>query len=237
MNAINNSIEILPWDVIISNMNEQGYALVPKLLQQAEADSFRESYNSKDHYRKTVVMERHRFGKGEYKYFRYPLPASIQKLREDLYTHLIPVANNWMKKLGIAIHYPMQLEAFQQRCKKSGQLHPTVLILQYGYGGFNTLHQDLYGEQFFPIQAVLFLDEPGVDYLGGEFVLTQQVPRAQSQAIVLQPKKGDLLLFASNFRPVAGTRGYYRVTVKHGVSKVQQGSRHSLGIIFHDAVS
>ena len=182
-------------------------------------------------------MERHRFGLGEYKYFQYPLPELLQNLRTELYPYLVPVANQWMEALKMGKTFPVTHSALLEECARHGQLKPTPLILKYGKGGFNTLHQDLYGEVYFPLQCVLFLNEPGIDYTGGEFVLTQQTPRAQSRAIVLTPKKGDMLIFTTSFRPVQGSRGYYRATIKHGVSEVLRGERHTLGIIFHDAVS
>lgn len=165
------------------------------------------------------------------------MPALIQTIRETVYPKLAVIANKWMQVLSIEQRYPNTFAEFRQLCHENGQIKPTVLILKYGEGGHNTLHQDLYGDLFFPLQLVLFLNEPGIDYSGGEFVLTQQVPRAQSKAIVLQPGRGDMLLFTTNFRPVKGTHGYYRVNMKHGVSEVYDGKRHTLGIIFHDALS
>jgi hypothetical protein len=182
-------------------------------------------------------MERYRFGLGEYKYFNYPLPGLIQTIRENVYNQLLQVANQWMKALNINRQFPGTFSGLQTLCHANNQTKPAVLILKYGKGGHNTLHQDLYGDIFFPIQLVLFLNEPGEDYTGGEFVLTQQTPRAQSKAMVLTPGKGDMLLFTTNFRPVKGNKGYYRVNMKHGVSEVQEGERHTLGIIFHDAVN
>lgn len=182
-------------------------------------------------------MERYRFGLGEYKYFNYPLPNLLQELRESFYPHLAPVANAWMKVLNINLEFPSSHRALLDRCHAQQQVKPTPLILKYGEGGFNTLHQDLYGEVYFPLQCVLFLSEPTNEYAGGEFVLTQQTPRAQSKAVVLQPKKGDVLVFTTNFRPVKGSKGYYRASMKHGVSTVHQGERFTLGIIFHDALS
>lgn len=225
------------WQAATMHLHENGYALLPGMLP---ADTCRElvaDYNSPERYRKTIVMERYRFGLGEYKYFKYPLPPLLQTLREAFYPHLAPVANIWMTALNLDTRYPDTLEAFHRQCREQGQTLPAVLILQYGPGGHNTLHQDLYGSVYFPIQLVLFLDEPGSDYTGGEFVLTAQVPRAQSRAIVLQPKQGDVLLFTTSFRPVKGTKGYYRSNMKHGVSAVHKGTRRTLGIIFHDAGS
>ena len=182
-------------------------------------------------------MERYRFGKGEYKYFDYPLPKVIQELRETVYGRLSPIANQWMKSLKIDNLFPNSLQDLLKQCQANGQKKPTPLLLKYGAGGFNTLHQDLYGDVYFPIQTVFFLNEPDQDFTGGEFVLTQQTPRAQSKAIVIKPKKGDMLVFTTNFRPIKGTREYYRANMKHGVSEIKSGERHTLGIIFHDALA
>jgi uncharacterized protein len=227
----------LDWAPIHDNLHQKGYALVSNLLDAAECDTLIHQYDNPAHYRKTIVMERYRFGLGEYKYLSYPLPELIGNLRESVYPRLAPVANKWMEVLNLGRPYPDKFEDFKALCRANGQVKPTVLILKYGPGGHNTLHQDLYGDLFFPIQMVLFLSEPEKDYTGGEFVLTEQIPRAQSKAIVLKPKKGDALLFTTNFRPVKGTRGYYRVNMKHGVSEVLTGSRYTLGIIFHDALT
>jgi hypothetical protein len=231
------SIENLDWTSIRENLHQRGYAQLTQVLNAEECDNLIAEYGNPMHYRKTIVMERYRFGSGEYKYFSYPLPPIIQRLRESVYPKLAPAANQWMQVLTKEQPYPAQFEDFQELCREQGQTNPTVLILKYGKGGHNTLHQDLYGELFFPIQMVLFLSEPGEDYTGGEFVLTEQIPRAQSKAIVLTPKKGDALLLTTNFRPVKGTKGYYRVNMKHGVSEVHDGQRYTLGIIFHDALS
>jgi len=237
MKPIEERIESAPWESITTSMNDRGYAIIPNLLTDDECDALKAGYNNAASYRKTVVMERYRYGLGEYKYFNYPLPDIIQSIRENIYGHLAPIANNWMKVLKIDTQFPGTFAGLQKLCHNNGQTKPTVLILKYGEGGHNTLHQDLYGNIFFPIQTLLFLNEPGTDYTGGEFVLTQQVPRAQSKAIVLKPRKGDMLLFTTNFRPEKGSKGYYRVNMKHGVSEVHTGERHTLGIIFHDALS
>lgn len=237
MKTIQEKIETINWQSITEEMHKKGYAILPKLISDKKCKSLINLYDDPIGYRKTVVMERYRFGLGEYKYFDYPLPQTIQILRENLYPKLAPIANLWMKVLKIDKQFPNTLKELQQQCRENNQLKPTPLILRYGKGGFNTLHQDLYGEVYFPLQTVLFLNEPGVDFEGGEFVLTQQTPRAQSKAIVLKPKKGDLLIFTTNFRPIKGTKGYYRVNMKHGVSELHSGERHTLGIIFHDATS
>ena len=230
-------INDLDWESISESMHKNGYALLPGILTKNDCQQLRERYDSREKYRKTIVMERYRFGLGEYKYFSYPLPELIQTIREALYRKLAPVANKWMQVLNMKQRYPESFTHFQSLCHDGGQNMPTVLILKYGEGGFNTLHQDIYGDIFFPIQTVLFLSEPGVDYTGGEFVLVQQTPRAQSKAIVMTPKMGDMLVFTTNFRPVKGSKGYYRSNMKHGVSEVHSGYRYTLGIIFHDALT
>jgi hypothetical protein len=232
---IQQRIETLDWKRMAANMNDKGYSCARQILTDAECEGFIRQYNNEALYRKTINMERYRFGLGEYKYYQYPLPVLIEQLRENLYPGLAPIANNWMKVLNIDQHFPGTLPEMLEHCHQHGQIRPTPLILQYGEGGYNTLHQDLYGEVFFPIQAVLFLNEPEKDYEGGEFVLIEQRPRAQSKAIVLRPGKGDMLLFTTNFRPVKGTKGYYRVNMKHGVSELTAGERYTVGIIFHDA--
>jgi hypothetical protein len=230
-------IEQIDWAQVSADMQQQGYAHVSEVLTPEQCSALISAYESPGGYRKTVVMARHRFGLGEYKYYDYPLPDLIEQLRTQVYPQLVPIANGWMEQLGLAVSFPATLAELQQQCQQHGQTKATALILKYGIGGFNTLHQDLYGEVYFPLQLVLFLNEPDVDYTGGEFVLTEQVPRAQSRAIVLRPRRGDLLIITTNFRPVAGVHGYYRTAMRHGVSTLHSGTRHSLGIIFHDAVS
>jgi uncharacterized protein len=229
-------IEQLDWNKISGQLNDHGYALVNNLLSDEECDYLAKGYDHKELYRKTINMERYRFGLGEYKYFNYPLPGIIEQIRQSVYPRLAPVANNWMKVLNIEKQFPLSHVELIGECHTHQQIRPTPLILRYDKGGYNTLHQDLYGDIYFPVQLVLFMDEPGKDYEGGEFVLIEQRPRAQSRAIVLKPRKGDMLIFTTNFRPVKGTKGYYRVNMKHGVSEVISGRRHTLGIIFHDAL-
>ena len=236
MNAIEKIVGA-DWKSLSESMHENGYALLKNVLHTSDCKSLIEQYTSKNAYRKTIVMERYRFGLGEYKYFSYPLPELIQSIRETVYPRLAPIANKWMQVLKIDKIFPDSFESLQSLCQANAQTKPTVLILKYGQGGYNTLHQDLYGEIFFPIQSVLFLSEPEEDYTGGEFVLVQQTPRAQSKAIVLKPQKGDMLIFTTNFRPVKGSKGYYRANMKHGVSGVHRGNRYTLGIIFHDALN
>ena len=230
-------IETIDWASVIEEMHEKGYAIIPKFISNEQTIELINEYNNTNAYRKTVVMERYRFGLGEYKYFNYPLPNLIQNIRESIYPKLAPIANAWMKVLNIDKIFPNTHQELLEQCNANNQTKATVLIFKYGKGGHNTLHQDLYGEIYFPIQTVLFLNEPDKDFTGGEFVLTQQTPRAQSKAIVLKPKKGDMLIFTTNFRPVKGSKGYYRVNMKHGVSEIHSGERHTLGIIFHDALS
>lgn len=228
-------IEQLDWNTISTQLNEHGYVLVKQVVKAEECDKLAKGYEQNNLYRKTINMERYRFGQGEYKYFNYPLPPIIEEIRHHVYPHLAPVANNWMRVLNIDKQFPAKLGELLVECHAHQQTRPTPLILRYDKGGYNTLHQDLYGDIYFPMQLVLFLDEPGKDYEGGEFVLIEQRQRAQSKAIVLKPAKGDMLIFTTNFRPVRGSKGYYRVNMKHGVSEVTSGRRHTLGIIFHDA--
>jgi len=237
MKNIQSKILAIDWAKAGKEMNDKGFVHLSKILPDEHCDELVAQYENKTSYRKTITMERYRFGLGEYKYFNYPLPGLIQTIRENVYTHLSPIANEWMNVLKIDRQFPDTFSELQKLCHTNNQTKPTVLILKYGKGGHNTLHQDLYGDIFFPIQLVLFLNEPGKDYTGGEFVLTQQIPRAQSKAIVLTPRKGDMLLFTTSFRPVKGNKGYYRVNMKHGVSEIREGERHTLGIIFHDALS
>ncbi len=229
-------IKAVDWDSVTESMNDRGYAVLPELVSKEECLALINNYNTDALYRKTITMERYRFGLGEYKYFAYPLPELIQQIREEIYPLLSPIANKWMEVLRKVERFPASLKELHQLCHSKGQKKPTPLILKYGRGGYNTLHQDLYGDIFFPIQAVLFLNEPESDYTGGEFVMTEQRPRAQSKAIVLKPGRGGLLIFTTNFRPVKGSKGYYQVKMKHGVSEIEEGQRHTLGIIFHDAL-
>lgn len=237
MNELSQKIADLDWNIIRDSMHQKGYAVIEELLSESECKDIINLYQQEELYRKTVLMARYRFGLGEYKYFNYPLPSLIENLREGFYPYLAPIANDWFSALKLNKMFPMEHSELINECKANGQHEATVLILRYSEGGFNTLHQDLYGEVFFPIQMVLFLNKPEEDYTGGEFVITQQVPRAQSKAIVLKPKQGDALIFTTNFKPEKGSKGYYRVNMKHGVSEVKTGIRHTLGIIFHDALS
>ncbi len=237
MESIKQKTATLEWSCIAESLNDKGYAIIPQFLDNNQCNSLAALYDNPSLYRKTVVMERHRFGLGEYKYFSYPLPETIASIRENIYPYLSAIANTWMKALNINNSFPSRIEALHKQCTDNNQTKPTVLILKYGEGGFNTLHQDIYGEVYFPMQAVIVLSEYGKDYTGGEFVLTEQVPRAQSKAIVLTPQKGDMLIFTTNFRPAKGSKGYYRANMKHGISQIHKGERMAMGIIFHDAVT
>lgn len=224
------------WEKALVDLSEKGYAWIPQILSTEQCQELILGYDDPSAYRKTVIMERHRYGKGSYRYFNYPLPPLLQMLREEIYPHLAPLANQWMQLVKSSRTFPATLKEMLEQCHQNQQLKPTALILKYGTGGHNTLHQDLYGDIYFPMQAVFFLNEPGTDFKGGEFVLMEQVPRAQSKSTVLNPGKGDLLIFTTNYRPALGSKGYYRAKIKHGVSEVHEGERHTLGIIFHDAL-
>ena len=237
MTSIQRTLARIDWPRVAENMHAKGYAQVPGVLTAANCRNLIADYDDPKLYRKTITMEQYRFGFGEYKYFTYPLPDILQTIREAVYPHLAPIANQWVQWLGLERRFPPTFIELQSLCHRAGQDKPTVLILRYGEGGHNTLHQDLYGDIFFPMQLVLFLNEPEMDYTGGEFVLIQQTPRAQSKASVLRPRRGDILLFTTNFRPVKGARGFYRAGMRHGVSEVHSGQRHTLGIIFHDALT
>jgi hypothetical protein len=228
-------LQDINWDIVKDSLNNKGYARIPKLVSETECDLFKHQYEEESLYRSTIDMQRYRFGKGEYKYFKYSLPEKIQVLREGLYAPLSDVANEWMRQLQIDIAYPAVHQDLIAHCHQQNQRRPTPLILRYHEGGFNTLHQDLYGDVYFPFQVVFVLSKPGTDYTGGEFILVEQLPRAQSRAQVLYLDQGDALIFTTNFRPVKGTKGYYRAKMKHGISEVTSGKRYALGIIFHDA--
>jgi len=215
--------------------DRDGYAVLPGLMEAEECRALAALYDEREAFRSRVVMARHGFGQGEYKYLAYPLPSAVEDLRQALYPRLAPVANDWQRRLGLAASFPPALDAYLARCHAAGQSRPTPLILKYGPGDYNCLHQDLYGELVFPIQATVLLSQPGEDFAGGEFVLVEQRPRRQSRAEVVPLSQGDAVLFPVNHRPVAGTRGFYRATMRHGVSRVRSGQRFTLGVIFHDA--
>lgn len=230
-----NDISGIKWSEIAAALDTNGFAHVPSLLSDEETDLIRGLYRNEKLFRATINMQRYRFGLGEYKYFRYPLPGLIQSLRKKLYSPLVPIANAWMDRLDMAIHFPETLEGFLGECHAKNQKRPTPLILRYEAGGYNTLHQDVYGEIFFPFQVVVMLTQTRTDYEGGELVFVEQLPRAQSRATVIDPCMGDAVIFTTNFRPVKGARGFYRAKMKHGVSPVRTGIRYSMGLIFHDA--
>ena len=228
-------IAAFDWDEVHSALDRQGWAILRGLLSEAECEKTSALYGPSDIFRSYVVMARHGFGKGEYRYFAYPLPPLVEQLRTALYPRLAPIANRWHERMGIDVRFPAEHAAFLDRCHGAGQTRPTPLLLQYGPGDYNCLHQDLYGEHLFPLQVAVLLSQPGDDFDGGEFILTEQRPRMQSRASVVPLNKGDAVVFAVNSRPHRGSRGDYRVKLRHGVSTVRSGRRHTLGIIFHDA--
>jgi hypothetical protein len=228
-------ISTFDWERIWRDLDAQGCALLERVLSADECQALAELYPDDNLFRGRVVMARHGFGRGEYKYFAYPLPELIAGLRTAIYPQLAPIANRWNSTMGIDIRYPEEHAAFLDRCHDAGQLRPTPLLLQYREGDYNCLHQDLYGEHVFPIQVTILLSEPVEDFTGGEFVLTEQRPRMQSRPEVVPLRQGDAAAFAVHHRPVQGTRGAYRVNLRHGVSRVRSGHRHTVGIIFHDA--
>jgi hypothetical protein len=223
------------WDEIARGLDARGSAVIERVLSPAHCRSIAALYEADERFRSKVVMERHGFGRGEYKYFNYPLPPLVADLRTSLYPHLAAIANRWNAALGIGVRYPAAHSAFVARCHAAGQTKPTPLMLSYGAGDYNCLHQDLYGEHVFPLQATILLSDPDGDFAGGEFVLTEQRPRMQSRAEVVPLHQGDAVIFAVQHRPVQGSRGVYRVNMRHGVSRVRRGHRQTLGIIFHDA--
>ncbi|CAH1655711.1 Fe2OG dioxygenase domain-containing protein [Hyphomicrobiales bacterium] len=223
------------WEEIAVTLDAWGCATLAALLPAGLCRDIAALYSEETHFRSHIHMARHGFGKGEYRYFKYPLPPVLAELRHELYPHLAKVANHWNDRLGTAQRYPLEHADFLRQCHEAGQTRPTPLLLQYGPGDYNCLHQDLYGDLAFPLQVAILLSEPGRDFTGGEFVLTEQRPRLQSRAEVVPLRQGDAVIFAVNDRPVAGTRGTYRVKMRHGVSRVRSGQRHTVGIIFHDA--
>ena len=230
-------IRALDWSAMGQALERQGWATAP-LLAPAECAAFDGLWADEAAFRKTVVMARHGFGEGLYRYWRYPLPAPIAALRGALYSALSPVAESWRQRLDAAAEpYPASYDAYLARCHAAGQRLPTPLLLRYRPGGYNCLHQDLYGAELFPLQAAILLSAPGADFTGGEFVLVEQRPRAQSKAEVVPLRQGEMVVFAVNHRPVRGTRGWYRTALRHGVSPVRSGARATLGIILHDAAS
>lgn len=228
-------VKVFDWERVSNDLDAQGCAIIENLVTSEECDALVRLYAVEDIFRSRVVMGHHGFGRGEYKYFRYPLPGIISGLRTSIYPRLVPVANRWNEAMGIDARYPAKHRDFIKRCHAAGQLRPTPLLLQYTPGDYNCLHQDLYGKHVFPIQVTILLSEPGRDFTGGEFVLTEQRPRMQSRPEVVPLRQGDAVAFAVHHRPVQGARGVYRVNLRHGVSRLRSGHRHTAGIIFHDA--
>jgi hypothetical protein len=232
---INTRVEAIDWASISTHLDNYGWAMLKTLLTADECESITGLYEDDRRFRSRVVMASHGFGRGEYKYFAYPLPDTVAALRAALYPRLAPIANRWNESMSIDVRFPDGLAEFIRRCHKAGQTRPTPLLLQYGAGDFNALHQDVYGEHVFPLQTTILLSEPEKDFTGGEFVLTEQRPRMQSRAEVVPLRRGDAVVFAVRDRPVQGTRGTYRVALRHGVSRLRSGHRHTVGVIFHDA--
>lgn len=229
------TLEDISWEQVSQDLDAEGNTIIKGILSVDECDEVRDLYQEKNIFRSLVIMERHGFGRGEYRYFSYPLPPLIAALRTSLYPHLVPIANRWNNIMGNDVRYPAAHADFIRRCHAAGQDKPTPLLLKYETGDYNCLHQDLYGEHVFPLQIAVLLSEPDADFDGGEFVMTEQRPRMQSRPIVVPLRKGDGVVFAVNHRPVQGKKAVYKVNLRHGVSRLRSGSRHTLGIIFHDA--
>jgi hypothetical protein len=226
----------IDWPTALSQLDERGFAVIAAVLTRNACEEIAANYTDDRRFRSRIEMERYAFGRGEYKYFNYPLPLIVEKLRSSFYPRLAPLANGWLTRLGTQeFRYPEKLAEFIEQCHRAGQNRPTPLMLRYGPGDFNCLHQDLYGAMVFPFQVTFFLSQQGREFEGGEFVLAEQRPRRQARVEVLSPDQGNAVIFAVQHRPVRGTRGYYRSTLRHGVSTVRSGARYTLGIIFHDA--
>ena len=225
----------IQWTEVRATLDAQGWARIGNLLSPAECCAISALYDDGSHFRSKVLMARHGFGKGEYKYFGYPPPPLVEKLRAEIYPQLVPLANRWNEAMDNGVRYPANHAEFVLRCHKAGQTRPTPLLLRYRSGDYNCLHQDLYGEHVFPLQTAILLADPAADFIGGEFVLSEQRPRMQSRVSVVPLGLGDAVIFAVHHRPVRGKRGYYKVNMRHGVSELRSGLRHTLGIIFHDA--
>ena len=233
--SVSQRVDWIDWARAAADLDAQGWARLPALLTPQACDQVAGLYAGGEGFRSHVVMARHGYGRGEYRYFAYPLPEVVQTLRAALYPHLAPLANGWNARMGQDARFPATHAEYLARCHAAGQTRPTPLLLQYGPGDYNCLHQDLYGDLVFPLQVAVLLSAPSEDFEGGEFVLTEQRPRMQSRASVVPLEKGDAVLFAVNSRPVKGSRGEYRVALRHGVSTIRVGRRHTLGLIFHDA--
>jgi hypothetical protein len=233
--SIAERVRAFDWERVTRELDTEGKATIPGVLRREECAAIVALYPDDTRFRSRIVMVRHGFGRGEYRYFRYPLPDLVAALRTAVYPHLAPLANRWTEAMDLDVRFPSRHAEFLTRCHRAGQRKPTPLLLQYGPGDYNCLHQDLYGEHVFPLQLAVLLSQPGEDFTGGEFVMTEQRPRMQSRPMVVRWDQGDAVLFAVSRRPVQGTRGSYRVTLRHGVSRVHSGRRHTRGIIFHDA--
>jgi hypothetical protein len=233
--SVADRVEALDWEGVAASLDAHGSARLERLLSPDECRALTDLYPDESRFRSRVVMARHGFGRGEYKYFSYPLPRIVADLRSAFYPRLAPIANRWNAALGVDVQYPDSHPDFLARCHAAGQTRPTPLLLQYAADDYNCLHQDLYGEHVFPLQLAILLSEPARDFTGGEFVITEQRPRMQSRPEVVPLRQGDAVIFAVHHRPVRGARGAYRVNLRHGVSRVRSGNRHTLGVIFHDA--
>lgn len=234
-NAPPQRVDQYDWSHLSDEISNRGCAVLNNLLSADECRQLAALYGDESHFRSHIIMSRHGFGKGEYRYFKYPLPEIVATLRTQLYQRLAPVANAWNERMKIDVRYPLKHEDYLSLCHDAGQLRPTPLLLQYDEGDYNCLHQDLYGDLAFPLQVAILLSQPGEDFTGGEFVLTEQRPRMQTRAEVVPLRQGDAVAFAVHHRPVNGTKGTYRVNLRHGVSRIRSGQRHTVGIIFHDA--
>jgi len=234
--AVETALGRIKWSLVADELDRHGAAVLESLLDEADCRAVAALYDTADHFRSKVVMGRHGFGRGEYQYFTYPLPTRVEQLRTAIYPHLADVANRWNEDLGLPARYPLAHADYLRQCHDAGQIRPTPLLLRYRSGDYNCLHQDLYGEHMFPLQVAILLSQPGTDFTGGEFVLTEQRPRMQSRVEVVPLRRGDAVVFAVHHRPVRGSKGVYRVNLRHGVSRLRSGHRHTLGLIFHDAV-
>ncbi len=223
------------WTIVAEALSEEGFSRIGTLLSQTECKELRSLYLEPERFRTRIDMARFRFGKGEYQYFRYPLPETVSYLRDELYAGLAPIANSWMAALGINTEFPQPLDGFLAQCRSRGQTRPTPLLLRYETGDFNCLHQDIYGELVFPFQVIVALSDPVTEYAGGELLLVEQKPRAQSRGHAIRLSQGEAVVISTRFRPIQGSRGFYRATVRHGVSTVTKGERFTLGIVFHDS--
>ncbi|HEY9713294.1 MAG TPA: 2OG-Fe(II) oxygenase [Chroococcales cyanobacterium] len=229
------TIDLIDWQARTDELNAHGFSVVRGLLSASRCREIANLFDRAERFRKHVIMEKHGFGKGEYKYFSYPLPEIIEQIRTNTYPKLAPIANAWNRAMKIDVQFPDSHQEFLDRCHEAGQQRPTPLVLKYNSGDYNCLHQDLYGEHVFPLQVAILLSSPNEDFQGGEFVLTEQRPRMQSRVNVVPLSQGDAVIFAVNNRPVKGTKGFYRVVMRHGVSEIRSGERYTAGVIFHDA--